>query len=260
MPARSLKATIAKDLHEEIFALATSTGAFLEPESFDIRRLLREADNLQGVNAVEGSVAKANIYALTGHIDLVDRWLSNARANGGNGTCLLASYCARFNLGFFSEAHELYPAALRTVAGSIAHPGLGGVNCAAFSAVIEAYAEVERLKMSELETEAFAMAAEIAKEANALLKRLGATEADVTAILDVAGEVLREAKVFFVGNLSQVTVVDRPQDAGLLVELTVPCDAVTANVMTERVLERIVDSNLDKAGLAFSFLPQLSSE
>ena len=89
----------------------------------------------------------------------------------------------------------------------------------------------------------------------AALQKLGVSEQDVQAVLDIAGELLREKKLFWQNSLPSISIIDSEEGVGLLYQLEVCVDIPTAISMTDDVLTRMVDRNLDKPGIAFSFLP-----
>lgn len=86
--------------------------------------------------------------------------------------------------------------------------------------------------------------------ASEVLKVNSVSEADLQAILDVAGEVLREHSLFWLGSDPHLGA----SDDALLYQFCIAVDPQTASALTDEVLDRVISRDLDRPGLLFSFL------
>lgn len=87
-----------------------------------------------------------------------------------------------------------------------------------------------------------------------VLRRLEVGEDRLQAVLDVAGEVLRERNMFYNGTSPLVRTMDGEDGPGLLYQMKVAVSADVAAGMTFEVVDRLVDRHLDVEGVAFSFV------
>jgi len=93
-----------------------------------------------------------------------------------------------------------------------------------------------------------------------VMPQIGVSDQDVTAMLDVAGEVLRERRLFWLRDRPLVRVVDAGSASSILYQYVIGASPATVVDLTEEVALRLMAREIDKPGLMFSFLPEVDSE
>lgn len=236
------RATIANDLQRELGAWLEQASGYIDQSSFQFKAFFRSAEKLASADAYASSIQRAMVQHLTGDLDGARHWLLNARKWPADPHSWGTEAVILSNLGYFSHATQVLMSL-----GKHERPHYASmlVLCGAFSAVLDAVPGTE-----VAETEAGRNAVSLSSQCMMTLERLNVTEAQVRAMLDIAGEVLRNHKLFFAGEDPVVRAIDD----GLLYQLRVSTAPELAAEMTDEVINRLVEKDLDAPGLAFSFI------
>lgn len=246
MPARG-RVTIANEVFGKIEVWLANANHYLNPADFLFKSLQRATEMLIKVNPTAGWIATAQLWMCTGDLDAVFRSSENVRRLSG-GTSWIANdldIIALVNVGHFSGAHErilAVPTDERDGYAAILHLAAGWRTIDAWSAGTP-LADDER----------WMPILNMALDLERTLKNIGVTEEQLRQVLDVAGAVLREHRLFYAGTAPVV----RTAHDGLLYQLRVGVTARQANDMTLQVIDRMIEHNLDAEGLYFSFIPEL---
>ncbi len=247
-------ATKNNEISEELRILIEATVKWLDPSSFTFRKIERSIQNLMKVDALDGSLRMAELVSMTGDMEAAHRWIHNARLVGApKYLCAGVQMGTYGNLGYFTRSAELYGAAVALENNNLIDNFCSGLVCGAFNAMI---VNIDAQRRSQLawgaENDA---AADVATAAVEVLDRMGLNETDVQAMLDVAGEVLRAEREMWLRFAPVVRVTNTSDDTGLLYQYYVDGSAARASALTDRVIDLMIDRDLDRPGLAFSFLP-----
>jgi hypothetical protein len=235
-------ATIAESLGNELKAWLLAATTYCGENDFQFKRWAREVEKLLRVDAMAGSVLKAQLFQCTGDVDQSMYWSNNLRKLGDGRKASRLDSVLLSNCGHFSKAAELVD--LLNPAERVAEfPVLFLIG--AFDELLEAHNAHLDAEIPE-----FHHAAQIAVRCRMTLQTLHISQEHLRKVLDLAGEVLRERRMFFVG---QAPVIHTHED-GLLYQLLVDVEAVDAAALTNEVIVRMVDADLDVPGLAFSFV------
>ncbi|RZI62363.1 MAG: hypothetical protein EOP37_03405 [Rubrivivax sp.] len=242
--ARPQKATIQNELGGTIGALILGGSRYLEKTDFVVRSIDAQIDKLQKVDALAASIHRGMLYHITGELDESLYWLDNARrlkADPHNEFDLMAAIVLS-NLGYFSRAAQL----LSKVADFFK---LSNANLLLLTGSWSELSQLnERLDSSKDEEGVAAIAK--AQRCCMTLKQIGVSEDQVKAMLDVAGEVMRSHRMLF---LEDAPIVRETGDV-VLYQLLVKADRREAIKMTDEVLMKMIQRDLDVPGLAFSFI------
>lgn len=246
--AGAKRATIANEVGRSIDALVLGATDYLPDPSFTVRSLDHEVEKLFKADAFSASLKRGLLYQLYGSAKDAIYWIDNARKLRSDPTARLVTDATEAvissNLGHFSQASRL-------LIGLGKESWRGEVILLFLCGAWSELSELEDVALEPPVDEASAKAVATARRCFMTLQQVGVTQAQVQAMLDVAGEVLREHRMFFLGDQPIV----RECDDVVLYQLRVPAQPVEALAMTDEVIERLVDRDLDAAGLAFSFLP-----
>lgn len=250
MPA-PLPATIASQLNDKINTVLLSAKRYLDENDFTIRSLLAETKKLAKANAYESHLAIAKIYHVCGNVEKVlhhfgnaERLRNNIQGHDSAATCMV-------NLGLFSKAQQQFAIVGNPKAGYFRQEFSLGLCCGAFNQLrtyIE-QAQTMSLDFSGIPTE-------IVLRAQAVLAEGGITDTEVAAFLDLAGEVMREERLFFEGEAPDIVIDDGPFDNPHCVYLTfkVNCSGAEAarlsSVLFDKIAQR-VDRIPDQLHVAF---------
>lgn len=246
-------ATIGAELSSRINSLLTQNTRYVDPDEFAFKRLAVDVEKLARVNAVEGWLCRALLSCAAGDIDTCHHACDNVVRLNDRVRAEEMRFVCMSNLGYASAASETLGREASVASGTARmYLGLGTIN-ASFTAVIRLMAECQlgSIELSEHHREVW----EKAMNANKVLDRLGLHESDVAAILDVAGEVMRKHRLFWHGNSPRIDVLDDAAGASLVYWYRVDASPAQAVAMTDEVIEQMIDRDLDRPGLAVSFLP-----
>lgn len=246
--SRVNRATIAPEIWDQVRGLVEGADYYREPQDFQLKLLLRSADKLSNADAAMSSIVKALAYHLSGDDASVTHWLANARRfpQLAPGAIDAQESCIWSNLGWFGKAAQATTLRLAEHVGPLDFARMA-LLCGAFESVAAYLSAGADIAGSE---DAFQKVRRCAM----VLERVGVPPAGVRSVLDVAGEVLRQHRMFFSGTEPIVHTLDSEDGAGLLYELRVPVDAATADAMTDEVIHALIERELLLPGVSFSFV------
>lgn len=221
-------------------------------DKFVFKRLFAECERVQNNDVVAGSNLKAFLCSTIGDFTQTERWIKNAELNGGHDQARSTRLTHFVNHGFASDALALVDKVFERrmhntvmeVAAKIAT--IGAFNTIV-SAVTTATAKSEVLQMTELH--AFAV------NAAGVMNNLGVTDADIAAMVDVAGEHLRANKLLWQGEAPDYTVLDGAHGGpALVIAYRIDVSPQQAAQMGWSLTEALIDRSLDRAGVHIDFL------
>lgn len=232
-------ATIANDLQERIEGLIADATHYLSPFDRNLTRLKDELDVLGKADAGARSVLLSLIYGLCGDRVQCDYYLNNAeRIHAPSEQIKLARITTLLNLGYSSEALDEMQRIDITEHGLPRRMMSNQPANGAFHTLDSLFERATRLQIPNLpDRTSISPVVEI-------MDSWGDTDQDYCAALDIAGEILREHKLFFIGN-AEATAVHMPSDGSAgYVKLVykVAVDADTSMDMTLDYVDRIARS------------------
>jgi hypothetical protein len=243
--AQAARQTIANELFEQINSVLRDVEYHWDATSFDFRKLLRDAEKLTGADSYSASIAQALVYHLAGDIESASKWAKNAQAYKQNYMWATGTYAlVHTNLGYFSRAREL----LLSV-----HATEWPLDRVSLFMLAGCWDAVEKRSQGDTEDaeDEWHGALATARRCNMTLGNIKLQEQHIAKVADLAGEVLQSRKMFFAG----AHPVIRALDDGILYQLEVHVDAKTSAAMTEEVIIKMVEKNLDHEDFSFSFIP-----
>lgn len=257
MPAArpmELAASLGKEV-EAFFHTITRTDAF---DKFWRARLLRECDGLQKANVLDASLLKALIYSATGDVDEMDRWLVNAERNGGVDRARLERVRYMVNHGLGSQALELLPSVLERSGGM---PLMSVAVMAAANGSFNAIVRAVQASQDRGEVLQMTPTLDVARRAAAIMGQLGVSDADVAAMIDVAGDFLRVEKLLWQNECIDITLLDAGQGGPALgLAYRIGVSPQQAARMGWALTDELVRRDLDRPGVAVDFLGTASAQ
>lgn len=249
---RAAPATIEEALRERINTILIARTSFGSVQDFEVKALIRDADKLAHADAHSASLVKAEVFSLCGDRQLFEYWLANAAKYRGGRELLRSQAVCLSNLGYFSEAAEAFEQVMDPeygYVGQLFHVGL--INCC-FASMVKAS---DHARKADIPLDGDLV--EIAKAGGAVLSRNGVNEAQVRQVIDVAGEVLREHNLLWYGDGPLVRTFSDDEDAGMLYQLFVGVTNEEAAQLTDEVLGRLIERQIDIPGFSFCFIAKL---
>jgi len=234
---------------EAFFHTITRTDAF---DKFVHARLMRECDRLQKIDVVTASLFKALLASSTGNVDAMNQWFANAERNGGTERVFVERMRHYVNHGYASNALDMASRAFALRAGMpIMVIATMVASIGAFNAIVQAVdasrARSEVLHMTPL--------LDVAKRASVVVRQLGVADADIAAMMDVAGEMLRVEKFLWQNDCIDIVVLE-PSRGGPALSLAYRIDvpAHQAAAMGWTLTEELMRRGLIRPGISVGFL------
>lgn len=216
------------------------------------RRLENDCDTLQRTDVVHGSLKRAFLNSAVGNFAEVERWIKNAEHNHGKDEARIEWLTHFVNHGFASEAMAVADLAFERRAGQPLMEVAARVAAAgAFGKIIKAVQQSQENGEVLYMTNLYAVSLKAVDTCTAL----GVSDADIAAVLDVAGELLREHKLMWQNSLPDITILDAAQGGPTLcIAYRVDLPPDQAASLGWQLAETLIDRGLDRQGLLVDFL------
>jgi hypothetical protein len=250
--------TQCSQLLSQVNARVKAGGPYLDSTSFEVRRLLCEAQKITGdaYQAIERFITLGAIHHLCGNeAEMRHNFSSAAKLDRSPRTA--AAYCAvLINMGFISEAQKEFAKAARPELGWLTCTDSLGFWSMAISPLNDFYAAAQSMKIAELS----AKHVEDAKRIQKILQEDDVTDQMVGQMLDDAGEILRARHLMRCTPCpSGYQICEDPyDDDSISIRWLVSVSTGTASEMTFEYVDRFV-RRFDKMPrcIGFSFLGTL---
>lgn len=238
------------ELRKQAQELLYGLPGYASREDPQVISMWDESEKLQAVNVVEASLVKADLCHICGDLAGVEYWLANASKTGASPLAVNRERLNfLINLGHFSSAADLYLEICDFRNGKLTWIWDSGVHTCCFAKMIEQMHEASKFAV-ELSPAFKALAI----RASAALSRLGVNEAQVHQLLDAAGVVLRERGLFWQDRYPTLLIDDSDDEPGLLYQLVVEASAEDAELLTDQVIDLILDRGLQVPGVSVAFV------
>lgn len=242
-------ATIAQRIGDQINTAMIAMTTFFEPNEFRILRWSDELNQLMKANAMEAHRWHAILHHMTGNVGGMELSMQNASRLGlqpsdfsGN---LLIGYA---NLTMASKALPHYRSGIDVKYGNIS----GGLSIGLAVGLFQRANELlEQLGLAVLRVPKEVNMDKV-KLAAQLLRSQGVTDEVCATVVDAAGEVLRERKLFWLDQSPEYFVNDVSGTVGLQYRVSV--DHSEAALMTMQTAEKLIERNLDTLPFYVTFL------
>ena len=252
MVNKAAPASIDRDLTLALEALFRSHETFREVDDLKISKIRLLIERLQKVNRIEADIAAADLETFFVNYDAAKRAVRNIAVLGDKNKAELTDF--RIESNFLNATR-----ALAFSAKAISSPGdysLGKIFMSCIS--IGAFQTVERAVESANKEQRVIMndgCIPIARKAASVLNRLGVSEAEVAACIDVAGVMLQERKILWLNPSPDIHVVGEAEgEPGIAMEFRLPVSPAEASDMTWEWCDKLIDADLYRAGVTFGFV------
>jgi hypothetical protein len=224
--------------HLRTFALSGGSHAYIAQSR---QHILDECEKLAKVNAIDASLLKANLFALTGDSEACEYWVRNAEKIGGSYKALPARSWFYALLGEITNAYKYIDLAIER---SDSPAGIA-IQLAGFGMFRKAQEVIVRSKV-DLEPK---MKQDIAT-ASRLLQELNLDDEKVCSVMDVSLGFLKEKGLIWLGRLPEMQFLEKSAGGPILsltYNLSVPFKE--ASELNAELVDRLVESNFDTLGL-----------
>jgi hypothetical protein len=245
--------TQAEEIWQRLTDLIDNSPRIYEINEFTWKGLYRDCERLTKTDVVRASLYKGVLHSLKGEDDKAETAFQNAALNGAKETARAWLIGHFANRGFASKAAAIAAESLEN-SGDVNFAQLmdAVATCGAFGAIVKAAdnAFASNKVLTQMTT-----TLETSRRAKAVMDELHLTDADVSAAVDVAGEVLRENKLLWLHKMADIEVFDDECPfRSLMLQFHVAVTPEKAAAMCNTLTERLVVRDLDKPGLSVTFL------
>lgn len=242
-------ATIADRIFTQINQAMAIMTRFYAPTDFVILRWQDELAKLAQADAVEAAIGLAMVAHMMGDLEAVDRYMDQAQDLGGATPRLgLSRLLAYANLGFASKAQTLFCEYIDIKYHNIGELGHVGSGIGAFQQVAKLMKQAE---LAKLQLNNGAMLAGLSQAA-ATLAIWPVSDAQCAQVIDAAGEVMREHRLFWKDTAPQIFT--NPEDAVVSMTLRVDTTPEQASLMSMETIDKLILRDLDRLPFLISFM------
>lgn len=196
--------TIVEELFDSI-NLYISESNYLESDSFQIKKLLRDADKLMGPDPAQANIAKAMIYQLCGDIEKVYYHIriANTLPICSRSNLLLNSSISLSNLFMYEDAQYHYNLITEPNDSERSFINEAGRGCLSLIKLMELMTKAREMNLHFDDKDV-----ELTTRATDVLKKHRIVDSDLAKYAGIFGEVLRENKLMIKTRFPDVIVGD----------------------------------------------------
>ena len=236
-------APIQKTIAEELFGSVNAfiaEAAYLQEDSLEIKRFLRQASQLMSINPTEANIAKAMIYQLCRNVDKVKDHVRIANQLPALNKTLVYvnSSISLSNLGIYSEAQNYF--SLVTEPNEV-EPYL--IIDTAFGCLSLQKLRLLLTRAKEMNLHFSDKDIELTSRATEVMNKYKITDSDLAKYADVFGEVLRENNFMIKSRFPDVVVGDKTNSwypETIFVIFKIDSDAKTAAKLYKESVRRLL--------------------
>ena len=205
MPAPTPKLKAASVVTEVNDILRAATH-YLGQDDPRVSRLMHDAESMIKVDPAEAYSVMGCVSQLVGDYEKAIYSIDNAIKLAPSRFGYLLNKCGYLlNLGFFADAQSVFDQVARPELGMFTRAWNHGYVCGAFESMVR---HLEKARLMQLDLEGLDI--QTAQKAAKVLEAKRVSQSDVGFFLNIAGSVLREHKLFYLGLVPSVHVVDDP--------------------------------------------------
>lgn len=215
-----IAATRGHQLVKDVNQVLENSPRYIPETDFWFRRTLAEAEKLKSVNRGEAHNVLAQLYGLAGNASVAEHHIDTAIRLSHDPAIVCNKAVILSNMGFFSAARKSFVESVDPELGLFTARWKLGICAGCMHTLAEFLAKARRMNLENLNT----VDAALITDAVQLMDEITLTDEVLAHALDVAGEVLREQRLFFVGDGPQVSIWnDDPLERhlGLIFKLSV---------------------------------------
>src|SRR5258708_29024852 len=232
-----LPATKGNQLIKDINAVLANAPHYIAQDDFWFRRMLAEAEKLKSVNRPEAYNILAQLYGLAGDARAAEQYIDTAIKLRHDPAVIINKAVILSNLGFFTAAQEPFKLGASPREGQFTSNWKLGLCVGYFHTLSDFVVEAKRmnLDLSTIDTSLISRGAR-------LMDEIGVTDEQLGRALDVAGSILREERLFFVGHGPDISVWDDDAlERHLSLIFKLPVEAAKAIALDEELGHRLFE-------------------
>ena len=245
----ALQTLTAPVIDTRLAALEARMSHFLPPDHDEIRALLAHADRLARSDALEASHLRGRIHTLTGDRRQVDYWFANARRLQDDWRAAFNHASCLASLGYFSDAAALTSRFLSLETGMLTHT----VDLAAKLLDLRGAASAHR-RLAQLGLRPLGAHPSLIATADDALAACGESVEQARLVLDVAGEILRERRLWWRDDTARMTAESGCEDHGILYEIGITVSVDEGCRLTDEHIDKTLERGLGLSSFSFSFI------
>lgn len=245
----ALQTLTAPVIDTRLAALEARMSHFLPPDLDEVRALLADADRLARSDALEASHLRGRIHTLTGEPQQVDYWFANARRLRDDWRAAFNHASCLASLGYFSDAAALTSRFLNIDTGKLTPT----VNLAVKLLDLQGAASAHR-RLAQVGLRPLGADPSLIDTAGKALAACGESVEQARLVLDVAGEILRERRLWWRDRTARLIAESQCDDHGILYEMGIAVSVDEGCALTDEHIDRMLERGLGLCSFSFSFI------
>jgi|ERR1051325_2395270 tetratricopeptide (TPR) repeat protein len=235
--------TKSDQLVRDINAVLSNASHYMSPEEFWFRRQVAEAEKLKRADFPLGHNVLAQLWALAGDILQAESHINVAlNATENDPSLLLNKGAILSNLGYFSRALQPFKEGADPRFGNFTSRWTLGACIGAFQTLREYWQQATRMNLENIS----AVDGRLIGRAARVMDEVGLAEEQLSRALDIAGGILREERLFFLGEGAEVSVWDEDAlERHLSLNFKLPVPVTTAIQLDEELGHRLFEGSVD---------------
>lgn len=201
--------------------MTISASYYADRSAIQVLRLIHDIGKLKKVDAASAYCLLGMVEFLVGNHEAGEHEFAKAWPLNPDARLYSNLWCCLANAGFASKANALVP--------SVFHPSRNldgfleiGRTAITSGSIIAVCNHLDVVESMKIDLSGFPV--DVFRKAKALMGELCLSDENVADFLDVAGQVLRDRKMFFLGPTSRLVVIDTPDypERGLYFSFDIP--------------------------------------
>lgn len=229
--------TRGSSLIQDINKVLISASSYVSEDDFWFRRLVAEAEKLKAASPHERLNVLAQLYGLAGNVQLAEQYIDAAIHSKYDLAVVQNKAVILSNLGYFSKAIPAFMQAGDPESGFFTRHWKLGLCIGAFQTLAKFLERAKQMQLDLTEVDGA-----LISEAAEFLEAVKVTDVQLAHALDVAGDVLREHRLFFSGPGPEVSIWrDDPLEKHLSIVFKVAVPIAEAIALDEELGHKLFE-------------------
>ena len=239
--------TIANSIIEDIRSRIVNQPTYISRGDFWLRQKAREIEKLKSVDTINYWILRACLNYFQGNVADMEQCLDQASNICSDTTVELVRLQLRANVCLASRSQDLFREFVDIKFQNLKHNILVSKTIGAFQGAMRKFSQAE-LAHVNIDDESFVTQM---KHAAQLLEKLGVTDPDCAGVIDCAGHILRERKLFWMNSAPDLSVYEETHGVALRFKLNT--SYAQATEMNGELADLLISKNLDQLPFYVTF-------
>lgn len=229
-------ATKSNELIEEANSFLLGLTHHCDPANWMAKRLQHEAGKLMHVDAFSSHLLLGKVHEFCGEAERMVHHYKNAMQIGSPTIAAGFLSAGKCNLGYFAEAQAYFSLAGNAESGLLPEDFRLGLACFGFMKTSE-YLKVAK----KMQLDLAGYPTDLVRRAVNVMNAAGLRDADLAEMLDIAGEVMRENRLFYQNDLPDIEIDDQSDTPCIYATYRFGVSVKEAADLYDEMVERLVN-------------------